>query len=531
MTQMKKLLSLVATMILAGVAFGQTAQPPASPSFSAGRYNTAAYANYHLEVNSAPSAAASTTYTVTVFPSTIVVNGRTVNPFSTTTRILIGSGANQETVTPTSVSGCGIGGITRSCSFTAAFTNAHGKGDQITSGSNGLDEALNDASNTGGTVVISPGYAGGIAPITDANIAASTAVFPNVIIEDDRKGIQEWTVQPSTLTALATPATRSATAGNTQVISGTATGTWTAVSTFVCVTYVDILGGESPCSASFSFTATVNVALNFASPAASTGAVGWRAYAGVTGTSTQYQLPISATTCTLSTLTPYATCAMGAAGVFPTPTTATALAPAAGGVAATYRPNTQSHTTFAYAPVGNRQIGLMQANYGPFLISPALTAGQSVVVGTVPLPSGLLNFIGRTIRVTGKLTFTPSTGGSSQLIVALGDTTDFSTGTPKTICTLTTTGTLTTAAQSQYFQCDMTVNATTATGSIMPDGFAITQVQAGAATSPAVAVESGTAAITADVLNPSTLNIVFLQTSAAESTTPPQLQILHIEAL
>jgi hypothetical protein len=522
---MKKLITLVVLLAASLIAVGQNAAPPAGPAYAGGSYNTANYI-YHAQVYTG-GGTAGTTYAITVFPSTVVIQGRTVGVFSTTSRITIGQGASQETVTPTTVSGCGIGQPYRGCTITAAFTYSHGKGDQITSGSAGLDEALNDAANTNGSVVISPG----LPTITDANIAASTAIFPNVTIKDQRKGEQTWTVQPSTLTALATPATRSATAGNTQVISGTATATWAAVPYYVCVTYVDILGGESPCSASYNFTATVNVALNYASPAASTGAVGWRAYAGVTGTSTMYQLPITSANCTLSTLTPYNTCAIGAAGVFTTPVTTTALAPAAGGVAATYRPNTQSHTTFAYAPVGARSLVGMQSNYGPFLASPALTAGQSVVVGTVPLPTGSLNFIGRTIRITGKISATFSTGGSIQLIVGLGDTTDFSTGTPKAICTLTSTGALTTVAYGAQFQCDLTTNAVGATGSLMPDGFSIVQVQGGSTTAAEVTVESATAAITADVLNPSTLNIEFLQTSAAESTTPPQLLTLHVEVL
>ena len=152
------------------------------------------------------------------------------------------------------------------------------------------------------------------------------------------------------------------------------------------------------------------------------------------------------------------------------------------------------------------------------------------MLGTVPLPAGYLNYIGKTIRVSGKLTLTPSTGGTDQLIVGIGDTTDFTTGTPKAVCTLTQTTAITTAAQSQYFSCVMTVNATGTTGAIMPSGFSILQVASGVAAG-AAAVESATAAITADVLNQSTLNIEFLQTSAAESTTPPQLQILNVEEL
>ena len=342
---------------------------------------------------------------------------------------------------------------------------------------------------------------------------------------------------------LATPAPRVGTAsaactGSNTVCDGTTVGTWSNAAVYFCVTYVDILGGESPCSTTAHYTTAGSLALNFLAPAASTGAVGWRAYAGASY-ATAYQLPITSTNCTLTTLeSVLPACAVtnalygqtGSMGVFPTPTTHTQIPPQAGGVAAAYNPNPQSHQTFAYAPSPRPFVGFEQ-NYGPFVISPALTAGQGVVIGTVPLPAGLLNYIPAALRITGKLTLTPSTSGSGQILVSIGDITDFSTGTPKAVCTLTTTGTLTTAALDGQFQCDWTTNATGATGGIWPDGFSIFQVQGGTTTSPSVAVESATAAITTDVLDQDSIFIVFLQTSAAESTTPPQLQTLHIDVL
>jgi len=153
------------------------------------------------------------------------------------------------------------------------------------------------------------------------------------------------------------------------------------------------------------------------------------------------------------------------------------------------------------------------------------------VIGTVSLPAGELNYLNTGLRLTGKLTLTPSTGGSAQLLVSTGNITDFSTGTPKALCTLTSTGALTTAAYDAQFQCDLVTNATGTTGTVMPDGFSIFQVQGGTTTAAEVTVESAPAAITTDVLDQDQIFIVFLQTSAAESTTPPQLQSLHIDVL
>ncbi len=115
------------------------------------------------------------------------------------------------------------------------------------------------------------------------------------------------------------------------------------------------------------------------------------------------------------------------------------------------------------------------------------------------------------------------------MIGAIGDVTDFTTGTPLTICTLTETTATGTAAIKVHFQCDWTVNATGATGTIMPGGFMLEQLQAGTTTGN-LAVESGTAAITADVLDQDSFFLVFLQTTAAE-TGGVTLLDLHIELL
>jgi len=532
---MKKALCSILTLVLAlgAMSIAANAQAIGSPRFPAN-------ANGKVMVGEFGKWAFQSLNAVTAASQSVTLNGCYIKvgtayvqfyPFVPNLSVYINDGSLSEAVTITSVTQPtptpGPSTVNPyNCTFTATFANAHSSGFSVTSNDGGLLEAMTFASMRSiGAVIVDSTSA-----ITSAQIAAVTPIANITVEQLNVAPEQSWNVQPSTLTALATPATRSATAGNTQVISGTATGTWTAAATYVCVTYVDMLGGESPCSATYNLTATASVALNFAAPAASTGAVGWRAYAGLSSLSTAYQLPISSSTCTLSTQTPYPTCAIGAAGVFPTPSTTTALAPAAGGIAATYRPNTQSHTTFAYVPATGPTYGL-QSNYGPFVISPALTAGQSVVLGTVPLPTGYLNYIGKTIRISGKLTVTPSTQGSIQLLVGIGDVTDFSTGTPKAVCTITTTGTITTAAYDGQFSCTWTVNAVGTTGSISPDGFSIFQLQAGTTTSPSVAVESATGAITVDTVDPATINVEFLQTSAAESTTPPQLQTLHIETL
>jgi hypothetical protein len=156
----------------------------------AGMYDAAAYA-YGVNTD-APAALQVITgstgtgaYTLTCQPQ------KSVNPNSascvpsTTTPITVGLGSNAETVTPSSVLLDTLGNIL----ITATFANAHGAGEQVRSGTFGLQEALNAASAVGGgTVIISPGWAklGGTQAIYEAAVEPA-----NVSIWDLRSGGQQ----------------------------------------------------------------------------------------------------------------------------------------------------------------------------------------------------------------------------------------------------------------------------------------------------------------------------------------------------
>src|SRR5437588_6823111 len=72
------------------------------------------------------------------------VNGRNFRPFQVGTPVTI-SDSNQETVTPTAVVNSATG-----CSFTATLSNAHAAGTLVSSGTFGLQEAIQDAFTMGG---------------------------------------------------------------------------------------------------------------------------------------------------------------------------------------------------------------------------------------------------------------------------------------------------------------------------------------------------------------------------------------------
>lgn len=445
---------------------------------------------------------------------------------------VLDSGGGSETVTITAVStptpSIGAAQPGFACAFTATFVNAHSAGVRIQSADGGLGEAIATLRPQGGTVVITPGSG-----ITAAMVTAALPYPSPTIVDVSGPQIQYWNAQPTTLSALATPATRSATAGATQVISGTAVGTWAASTYFVCVVYLDIMGNPSPCSASFSFTATASVALNYAEPAASTGAVAWLACAGLTGTSTQYCMIPTAANCTLTTIeTVVPACALTNAtygqagsgvGVFPTPTTTSFLAP--GYVVNTYRPNTQSASAWAYEPSPNPPKGF-RSHFGPFVASAGGTTGQIEVLGTAPIPLAYLNYINQGIRVSGHITMTAGTSETPVLKVQLGPT--FTTGTPTNICQFNNTTALSAAVYSLAFTCTITTNAIGATGTVMPDGMAVVALGAGTTAGTSMP-ELGTAAITESASTQDWLYVTYIPTSG--TNTAAQLLDLNIETL
>lgn len=535
-----------AVLLLASVAaFGQAYSNAKFAAYANGRVMADEFGRWALQSQTGISSGA----------QTVTLNGCYVKvgtsyeqwyPIGTNTPLLISDGANSETVTPTSVTQPTVvtGPSTVSpynCTFTATFANSHlNPGFGVSAGDNGLEAAINYALAKGyGVVTVEQSSA-----ITNTMLTAAQ-VYPTVQIEDLRSGqLQYWNPQPSALTALATPATRVGSATNcltTHTVCDTtiavASGGFTNAAQYVWVAYVDVLGGISSASATANYTSAGAVQIEFLAPAASTGAVGYIFGIG-TSYAAAYWIPATSTICTLTTIeTVVPACAVtnalygqtGSPAFVSKPATTFALYPLQGGVAAAYNPNFQSHTTVSYAPSPKPFVGFEQ-NYGPFTVAPALTAGQAVVLGTVALPTGYLNYIPSTLHISGNITLTPSTGGTIQLLTGIGDITDFTTGTPKAVCTDTETTATGTAAIKVHFDCTWTVNATGTTGSIMPGGFLLEQLQAGTTTGN-LAVESATAAITTDVLDQDLIYIEFLQTTAAESTTPPQLIDLHVEVL
>lgn len=137
--------------------FAQVSGQPLGPSTALGTYYSPNY-NYGqtskvppMKITTGTSASGVGTVTVS-FGYFTTPDGRLVYPFTgvgTLPPITLDTGANFETVTPSSVS-CSTPSVINTCLITATFSFAHGAGVNIGSGDQGIQEAINDATSQGG---------------------------------------------------------------------------------------------------------------------------------------------------------------------------------------------------------------------------------------------------------------------------------------------------------------------------------------------------------------------------------------------
>src|SRR5271168_3437905 len=169
---------LVVTLLTLFAAIGASAQSPLANV--GGKVYASAYARWRVTIQTAPTATGAGTIFVTPGVPSNPDGSQVINAFVSPgggiyTPIIVGLGsANQETVTPTAVSGCNSGSSgTATCLITATFANTHGPGDLVVSGDAGIQEAMNSVPN-GGIVVVD-----NTAGVTNANFTA-TIVNPRI---------------------------------------------------------------------------------------------------------------------------------------------------------------------------------------------------------------------------------------------------------------------------------------------------------------------------------------------------------------
>ena len=452
--------------------------------------------------------------------------------------ILDASPTLSEVVTPTSTSN-----TSSTCGF-AATTNSH-TSFSLVSGTAGLQEAIiTQQQSTPVFNVILDKYwyqsvaslpsqtaAGVIAAVTgNANVGiVDTTTLPwtfyswngTKYVANSATGSVPFTsvTQVSAPTALSTLA-----ATNGLITTATTGGTIPASATYrLGATYVTATGGETAISTDTASTATIasgSTATNtitVTSPAAATGAVGWRVYmSAASGASLSEILYVSSCTSAATGQTVLnGVCAIGSPAVITAVVTGTATVPAVSSAFIT--------------PINNASpVASVPVSYPPFPNVATISAAATGTLGEVNLPAGFLNVLGRTLRICGNgFGTTNGTAGTLTVATTLASIPGVTSITPFTAVSGTTTAS---AVVSFTFCEDATVTATGATGTLEMHGVVHYNLAGSAVDSPAMDLIVA-ASSTIDLTKQDQLAITLKPTTTAITTGGSQLRQLTIQVL
>ena len=440
----------------------------------AGRYSALDFA-YGVLPAGGPPLSVQTGNTATGAGSIVLVSGQSETtggassfPVTTNTPITVGVGANAETVTPSGVTLGNLSGGVPGLTVTATFANIHGPLEPVTSGTFGLQEAINmAAANGSGEVVVTQAWynAGGTLAMIQAAVLPSNG---SVRIRDMVSGGFFGTT-PNSVTVVSAPvaATSATVASQVGVV-----GTWTAVTEHVLFTYVTADGGETVASADYSFSATASLAIGGTGPAASAGAVGYKVYIGTNATTSCFQVPAIAANGTVIQCGPIAAFKIG------TPFSVATATTSAGNLIPV------QNTAF---PTGVQPIAAPNMAQPFATVSGPFTATGSVTstvteMARIALPTAYLNQVGRTLRLRYLGSWTPA--GTAKLILTASVYSKY-TGTATTIFTITTAASSGAAIANMDLELILVTAAVGATGTIECHGRLI---YSGATATPEVAI-------------------------------------------
>jgi hypothetical protein len=332
-------------------------------------------------------------------------------PFSTNASIYIqdATQSNSELVTPSSTTNTNA-----LCSVTVTALNNH-YSFNLMSGTGGLQEVLNQisSSNAYPTIVwLDRSWYSAINSIPTQNaatvIAAAAGSSAAILVDNTTSpftfytwngaaytsngGNGGWNVnlRQSSQTALTVPTAISTGAATYGLLTtGTTGGTVPASATYrMGFTYVDASGGETTLSIDSASTATIETGsgttntLAVTSPAALAGAVGYRVYLTAASGASLSEI-LYTPTCTATTLQSIlpGVCAIGQ------PATITAIVT---GKATVPLVNT------AYARIPG-----VSGSYPPFTALTTTASGSTGTLGTINLPAGYLNTLGKSVQFCG----------------------------------------------------------------------------------------------------------------------------------
>lgn len=506
---------------------------PKNPTFFAGMYRAVSYAYGisaeipALEVDNPSGSTSGTTQTLNVaFGTVALADGTLISPLSTTAPVIVGTGTNADTVTPSAVSNS-TPQVYQSSSLTATtFAHAHGTGDRIASGTVGLQEALNAAQAAGGGIVIID-IAWYLIGGTAAIIAAAT-VHDTVAIWDTSAGgpFVSAGLLPTTTSPIAAPtALTTATSANGMISTAVTGGTIpTGAAYRLGVTYVDAFGGETTLSVDTASTAVVTTgagstnSITVTSPAALAGAVGYKVYMSAASGASLSEISYPQGNAAIT-----GTAATGNAGALPSFAIGTSVVINAIITGTAKIPAQATAQVVAPAELPNAPY----VSYLPFTALSTIAAAATGTVGQVNFPAGFFNTLGRTVRFKGMYYATTNgTAGTITTELLLASIYGVTSITPFTAASASIAASVLTI--NFNFDITMTTTATGATGTVECHGIVDYNIAGTAVGS--VAMDSIIAASSSiDLTKQNTLSVAHLNTTVG--TTASQLRLFTVEVL
>jgi len=455
--------------------------------------------------------------------------------------IVDANSAVSEIATPTATVQTGS-----SCGFSGGVLNAH-TSFTLQSGTAGLQEAIVTQQQSAPVfnVILDKYWYQSVSALPGAPAPASiiAAVTGNANVGIVDTTTMPWTsytwngskyvasaafgsVSYTSLTVVPAPTALSTSATVAGIITTAATGgTLPASSTYrLAATYVTANGGETTISTDSASTATIQTGgttatntITVTSPAAATGAVGWRLYmtaaSGSTGTGILYTASCASASTGQTVLN--GVCAIGSSATVTAVLTGTAKEPA---VSSAFIP-----TSASTSPLQN-----VMASYPPFTNTGAVSTGTPAYLAVVNLPAGYFNVLGRTVKMCGAGFSTTTTTGTLTLATLLASVPGVTSITPFTALS----GSITSASTVNFNFCETwTTAATGATGTLEAHGWVNYTLAATAVSSP---TQDNIAAVssTLDLTKQDQLEFTLTGgTSEAIASGGAQLRQLTIEVL
>jgi len=531
---MRKFLFLSILLLLTGaiVAPFSVAQTATTP-YSSSEYYASSFALWSINSQS---------------PNTYIFQGRSLCSssgqsinffvFNTNAPVWIADNntANSEVVTPSAVTNSA-----GSCGVTVSPLNTHNTF-ALKSGTGGLQEAINQLSGSllqPATIILDRNwyaYAAQVPGTTPLNIIAAATGNSNIVLKDittsptsyyywngsafaqngAEAGFPNLTV--TSFTQISAPAALSTSATTSGLITTAATGGTIPAATYrLAATYIDASGGETLISTDSASTATIATSgststISVTSPAAATGAVGWRLYvtaaSGAAGSEILY-----APTCSHAVqqvvFTPTTVCAIGSTATVTAIITGTATVPPTGSA----YPRTASSS------------GMLP----PFTALGTVASAATGTLGLINIPAGVLNTLGRQITVCGNgFATNNNTTGTVAFATKLFSVPGVTSITPWTVSYTTAT---TTAVQVPLNFCvTYTTAATGSSGTIEAHGWlSFTSATAGAGVAGGI-VNDNVFTVSSSVDLTRQLQLDFTITPTTTGLTAAQLRQLSIVA-